>query len=182
VLVGPDNGLLLPAIEAAGGADCAWEISRSPARLEGTRRTFHGRDVFSPVAARLARGEDASRLGSEIEARSLVSLELPRARIADGRIEATVLAGDRYGNLVLNLVADQVEDSFLRPGARILVSTGGGAEVTVPYVAAFGEVDEGAALIYPDSSGSLALAVNRGDASAEFGIGPDDTIRLTPSG
>lgn len=181
LLVGPDNGLLWPACEAAGGAEAAWEISHSPARLEQAARTFHGRDVFSPVAACLARGVDPAALGTEVEIAGLERLELPAARISAGRIEATVLYRDRYGNLILNVAVELVEGSLLRPGADVTVTLAGGAESTVPFVAAFGDVGEGEALIYPDSSGSLSLAVNRGDASAVFAAGPDDEIRLTPA-
>jgi S-adenosylmethionine hydrolase len=178
LLVGPDNGLLWPAIEAAGGADSAWEISQSRARLEGARRTFHGRDVFSPVAACLARGDDPGGLGSPIEVTGLIPLELPEARISDGRIEATVLAADRYGNLFLNVSAEQAEATSLRPDSPVSVETASGHRQTVAFARAFGEVEEGAALIYPDSSGSLSLAVNRGDASAAFGLLPDDEVTL----
>ena len=180
-LVGPDNGLLWPACEAAGGAEAAWDVSQSPARLDSAHMTFHGRDVFSPVAARLARGDEPSGLGSEIEAGSLVRLDLPAARVSGERIEATVLLRDRYGNLALNVSAGQAAASFLRPGAGVRVETAAGREVTVPFAAAFGDVAEGEALLYPDSSGSLALAVNRGDASAVLGLGPDDEVILAPA-
>ena len=180
-LVGPDNGLLWPACEAAGGVEAAWDVSQSPARLDSAHRTFHGRDVFSPVAARLARGDEPSGLGSEVEVGSLVRLGLPVARVSGARIEATVLLRDRYGNLALNVSAAQAGASFLRPGVGVRVETAAGLEVTVPFAAAFGDVAEGEALIYPDSSGSLALAVNCGDAAGNFGLGPDDEVSLTPA-
>ncbi len=184
-LVGPDNGLLWLAAQAAGGADRAWDISQSPARLEGTRRTFHGRDIFSPVAARLALGEDPDALGAEFDVEGLVRLELPQARVEEDLIEATVLAADRYGNLALNLGSELIAKSFLRPGGKVRIQAGGpaGPELadTVTFADAFGEVDAGEALLYPDSSGALSLAVNRGDAAAAFSLGPDDQIQLRPA-
>lgn len=211
-LVGPDNGLLWLAAEAAGGVNRAFDISEGPARLEGGRRTFHGRDIFSPVAARLALGDDPAGLGDEIETRSVVRLELPVARIDSGSIEATVLFSDHYGNLILNAGPGLIERSFLRPGVRVRVervagkagsaagtdagaaeSTGlpetasdadpesSGRAIEVSFGAAFGEVAAGEALLYPDSSGSLSLAVNRGNAAGRFGFGPDDQLRLTPA-
>jgi S-adenosylmethionine hydrolase len=206
-LVGPDNGLLWLAAERAGGVESAVDISNSRARLEPTMRTFHGRDIFSPVAARLAGGEDISGLGEEIGPELLTTLALPVPGIGEGSVTATVLAADRYGNLLLNVGPDDLENSFLKHGMRVSLdqlaideaaavgdrdpgettpdetttgSAGRGLR-EVPFVAAFGEVEPGEALLYPDSSGALSLAVNRGDASAVFELGPDDRIRLRPA-
>ncbi len=183
--VGPDNGLLQLAAEAAGGVRRTWDISESPARLHPTRRTFHGRDIFSPVAARLALGEDPEGLGVEIEVDGLVGLELPPARVEQGMIEATVLASDRYGNLYLNVGAGMIDESFLLPGMEVRIGGAGAADSgpgrQAVFAGAFGDVAEGEALLYPDSSGRLSLAVNRGDASAVFGLGPDDRLSLRPA-
>ncbi len=183
--VGPDNGLLWPAAQSAGGVGRAWDISRSPARLEGGHRTFDGRDLFSPVAARLAAGEDPEGLGVEIGIDEPVRLELPVARVGDGLIEATVLASDRYGNLALNVGPDLIGRSFLVAGGKVRVEAGNPASPIpgspLSFVAAFGDVGQDEALLFADSSGSLSLAVNRGDAAAAFGLGPDDQLRLTPA-
>jgi S-adenosylmethionine hydrolase len=184
--VGPDNGLLWPAAEAAGGVSAAFEISNSPARLEPVSRTFHGRDIFSPVAARLAAGQSGDTLGERIDPGTLVRLDLAPAEVDADSVVATVLVKDRYGNLTLNVGPDQIERSFLEHGQAVTVEAdrGGGASgapSAVSFVSAFGEVGEGEALLYADSSGSLALAVNGGDASALFGLGPDDRIRLSPA-
>lgn len=180
-LVGPDNGLLWPAAEAAGGVDAAFDISESPVRLERTRRTFHGRDIFSPVAAHLALAADPAGLGTRIEPDSLVRLQLPVARVESGRIVATVLFSDRYGNLTLNIGSGLIDGSFLRPGARVRIEAGPGTASTVVFAAAFGDVPAGDALLYPDSSGSLSLAVNRGDAAGLFGLESDDEVVLSPA-
>jgi S-adenosylmethionine hydrolase len=199
--VGPDNGLLWLAAERAGGVAAAFEISNSPARLEPVSRTFHGRDIFSPVAARLAAGDPLTDLGDRIEPESLARLELPVAEVTEKLIIATVLAGDRYGNLTLNLGPEQIEESFLAEGMDVTLGVErqpepqadgpapdrapGPPAAPVPqqvrFAAAFGEVESGDALLFPDSSRSLALAVNRGDASALFGLRPDDRIRLSPA-
>ncbi len=184
-LVGPDNGLLWLAAEAAGGVDRAFDISESPARLEQTRRTFHGRDIFSPVAARLALGEDPAGLGVEIEAGDLKRLELPVARVEERLIEVTVLVRDRYGNLALNLGSDLIGRTFLRPGTKLRIeagtSDGVNDGVEVCFAEAFGDVAEGEPLLYVDSSDSLSLAINRGDAAAAFDLGPDDQLLLRPA-
>lgn len=177
--VGPDNGLLWLAAERAGGVDSAVEISNSPVRLESAARTFHGRDLFSPVAARLAAGDPPTAHGEEIDPGSLVRLELPVAEVTGEAVVATVLARDRYGNLALNVGPKQIESSFLAPDVNVLVEVDRKQE-TVAFASAFGEVGEGEPLLYADSSGSLALAVNCGDAAAVFGLKPDDRVRLSP--
>lgn len=196
--VGPDNGLLWLAAERAGGVTAAFEISNSPARLEPVMRTFHGRDIFSPVAARLAAGHAPATLGEEIDPESVVRIELPVAEVTEDTVVVTVLAGDRYGNLMLNLGPEQIAQSFLAHGMSVSIEVdrdderGSAARPAskppavpaprkVAFVSAFGEVEAGEVLLYPDSSGSLALAVNRGDASALLGLEPDDRIRLSPA-
>src|ERR671932_2824917 len=97
LLVGPDNGLLLPAAERFGGVAEAVEISHSPWRLEPVSATFHGRDLFAPVAARLAGGEALADAGTPLAPDELVGLELPRPRQEDGALVAHVTVVDGYG-------------------------------------------------------------------------------------
>src|SRR5215212_4069713 len=104
LLVGPDNGLLLPAAERFGGVAEAVEISSSPWRLEPVSATFHGRDVFAPVAARLAAGEPLAEAGTPLAPDELARVELTRARIVDGALLARVVATDAFGNLSLDAV------------------------------------------------------------------------------
>src|SRR3954465_11986687 len=98
LLVGPDNGLLIPAAERFGGAVEAVEISRSPWRLEPVSATFHGRDVFAPVAARLAAGEALADAGDPLDPSELVALQLPSARLEQDVLIVHALAADRFGN------------------------------------------------------------------------------------
>jgi S-adenosylmethionine hydrolase len=179
-LVGPDNGLLWLAAERLGGIDEVVEISDSPFRLEPTHRTFHGRDIFSPVAARLASGVPVSEAGDPIEPDSVIPLDLPRPRLDGELLVGHVIAADRYGNLVLNVTADLIERSFLTPGTRVAMEAAGPVVAEIPVGETFGDVDPGEPVLYPDSSGSLALAVNRGDAGAEFALAPGDEISLSP--
>src|SRR4051794_38909556 len=101
VLVGPDNGLLMPAAAAFGGAVEAVDISRSPHRLEPVAATFHGRDLFAPVAAALAAREPLGAAGDPIGVDELTGLALPTATVAAGRVEAHALAVDGFGNVQL---------------------------------------------------------------------------------
>ena len=175
--VGPDNGLLSPALERCGGADAAVEISNSPFRLEPVSATFHGRDLFAPVAARLASGASLEEAGTSIAPGELVQLELPVADMAHGRVSAHVLYIDRFGNAQLNVGAGEL--AALAPGARLLVDCG---EVTGEAVfgRAFADAAEGQLLVHEDSYGQLALAANRSSAASALGLerGSSVTLRL----
>ena len=173
-LVGPDNGLLWPAAERFGGPAEAVELSASPFRLEPVSATFHGRDLFAPVAARLAAGAPLADAGEPLDPGSLVRLELPVARVEGDRIVTEVVGVDRFGNVSLSAIADEL-DSDLRARGRAVVESGGEARET-PLARTFGDVDEGATLLYATSSGRLALGVNRGSAADALGLGVGDEV------
>ncbi len=179
-LVGPDNGLLQPAADRLGGIDEAVEISESPYRLEPTHRTFHGRDIFSPVAAHLASGVPVLEVGDPVEPGSVVPFDLPRPRLEGELLVGHVIAADRYGNIMLNVTGDLIESSFLDPGGRVAMESPGPVVTEIAVGGTFGEVGPGEPVLYPDSSGSLALAVNRGDAASTFALSPGDEISLSP--
>jgi len=155
-LVGPDNGLLIDAAERFGGVSRAFDVGETPWRLEPVSATFHGRDIFAPVAAHLALGEEPA---GEIEPASLVRLE-PLVASAGGAI---VLEVDSFGNLRLDA----------EPGDYVAV-----AGRPVAAARTFGDVAPGALLLYTASDGSLALAVNGGSAAALLGVRAGDELRL----
>src|SRR5829696_2079156 len=158
LLVGPDNGLLLPAAERFGGVTEAVEISASPWRLEPVSATFHGRDVFAPVAARLAAGEPLADAGARLDPAELVALALPRAAVGD-TVVATVAGVDGFGNVALHAGREDLAAAGLRLGRAVRI---GG--LAARYVRTFADVEPGAALIYEDAAGLIAVALNGGDA------------------
>jgi len=172
ILVGPDNGLLWPALERFGGPAGAVEVSASPFRLEPVSATFHGRDLFAPVAARLALGAALDEAGDPLDPASLKRLELPAARVDAGRVVAEVVAVDRFGNASLSATPEHLG---LRAGERTVVEAGGEGHET-PLATTFGDVEEGKTLLYLTSSGRLALAVNRGSAAEALGLGVGDEV------
>ena len=103
VHVGPDNGLLIPAAEKLGGIAEAHELTNPEYALESVSRTFHGRDLFSPAAAHLALGLALAELGPPIDPEALARLDVPQPEVGHTRINCTVLAVDRFGNVQLNL-------------------------------------------------------------------------------
>ncbi len=177
LLVGPDNGLLLPAAERFGGIAEVVEISASPWRLEPVSATFHGRDLFAPVAARLACGAPLASAGAPVEPGELVTPELTQPRHEPGALVAHVVASDTYGNAVLDAVHRDLVESGLRLGDPVAARTGS-RRVRGVVARTFSDVSPGTLLLYEDASGSLALAVNGGDAAALLGVRPGDEVRL----
>jgi len=176
LLVGPDNGLLMPAAERFGGVVEAVDVGRSALRLEPLSASFHGRDVFAPVAAFLARGGELAQAGEPLDPGALVALELPHARIAGGGALLThALQADRYGNVVLDADDAQLAASALRLGRPVTVN---GRRAL--YGRTFADVPAGGLLLYEDGYRSLALAVNRGSALAELGLAIDDEVLVAP--
>ncbi len=181
-LVGPDNGLLIPAAQRLGGPSRAFEISNSPARLTPTHRTFHGRDLFSPVAAELTREVDPLELGVEIDASGLVRIDLPVASLDGGHLTGHVLRADRYGNVALNIGPGLILESFLRDGLVVEIACAGKSLARVPFGSTFADVGPGEPILFTDSSGALSLAINRGDAVSRFALAPDQELQIRPAG
>ncbi len=179
VLVGPDNGLLAPALDRLGGASAAVDITLSPARLEPVSATFHGRDLFAPVAARLALGDELGSLGEEIEVAGLRGLDLPQPRIDAEGIVAHAIGIDGFGNIELNVPHERLAGSPLRLGDPLTVGVASGP-VGAVFARTFEEVGEGELLLYEDSSRMLSLAVNRGSAERLLALEPDDAVTLRP--
>jgi S-adenosylmethionine hydrolase len=180
VLVGPDNGLLSLAAEAAGGVAEAVDVSRSPHRLEPVSATFHGRDVFAPVAAAIAAGESVSEAGDPLDPDELEVLELPLPYFDGETLVAHVLLIDVYGNVTLDVHHENLPGTSLTLGRTIEVAAGE-RKARAIYTTTFADLPPGELLLYQDSSRTLALAVNRGDAATTLGVEPDDEVRLTPS-
>jgi S-adenosyl-L-methionine hydrolase (adenosine-forming) len=170
-LVGPDNGVLSIAWEALGGADSAVQISDERFLLHPVSRTFHGRDVFAPAGAHLAKGVSPAELGPSVDPGSLETLETPGATVLPGKIGARVARVDSFGNVQLNVRLDELEAAGL--GGRLTVA---GRRVTV--VGVFSDVAEGTLAAIVDSQGQLALVVNRGSAARVLGLAEGASVVL----
>ena len=170
ILVGPDNGLLADAIEAFGGVAEAVEVSRSPVRLEPVSATFHGRDVFAPVAAHLALGASLDAVGEPLDHRAVVRLERPTPRVEPGRaLTATVGYVDHFGNASLIASADEATAAGLTPGGPVAIEVSGSSQ-PARFASTFAEVGEGELVVYVNSSGALALGVNLASAAERLGL------------
>jgi S-adenosylmethionine hydrolase len=177
LLVGPDNGLLALAAEQFGGVAEAVEISASPWRLEPVSATFHGRDLFAPVAARLAGGAPLASAGAPLDPAELVTLEQTAPRQEAGALVAHVVGIDAFGNANLDAGHDDLVGSDLKLGDAV-AARAGSRRVRGVVARTFSDVAPGALLLYEDAGGALALAVNGGDAAALLGLRAGDEVRL----
>jgi S-adenosyl-L-methionine hydrolase (adenosine-forming) len=175
VTVGPDNGLL--SLAWIGGAARAVEISSPETLLEPVSPTFHGRDVFSPAAAHLARGASLADLGPEASLGSLVRLDMPEMDVGNEWLRAKVLGVDRFGNVQLSLRPEDLDDVGMGELAQLPVYLGE-QDVDIRRVVTFAELDPDEDGLIVDSSGWLALVRNGGNASQAWELGSGDDVLL----
>ena len=179
MLVGPDNGVLSLAWERCEGVEMTVDVTRSPHRLEPVSATFHGRDIFAPVAAHLAAGAELADAGDPLELDSLERVELPEPRVEDGEVVAHALVVDAFGNVSLNVDHERLAGTGITLGGRVEVEAGGERREAT-YAQTFADVSSGDLIVYQDAYRTLALAINRGDAAGTLGLGPDAEVRLRP--
>lgn len=185
VLVGPDNGLLAPAVALAGGAERAVELNDSQWHLPSPGATFAGRDIFAPAAAQLCNGVELTELGDPVDADLLLPGVVALAQADDDTVIAQVLWVDRYGNAQLNVGPDDLPEGF---GARIDVrcssptDPSGGVVRSATRATGFAELGAGAVGLVLDSTGLLAVAMDQRSAADELGLDVGDQVTLTASG
>ena len=182
--VGPDNGLLVPAAERAGGIVAAHVLENRALWRESVSHTFHGRDIFAPVAAHLAAGTPIVEVGPAAEVGSLARIEFADARARDGGLDSSVLFVDTFGNCRL---AGQPGDlavlrgGRLEPGDRFTVRAGSHS-TTVAWQPTFGMAAAGELLLYEDADlAGLGIAVNRGSAAERLDLAHDEPVRIEPA-
>jgi S-adenosylmethionine hydrolase len=183
-LVGPDNGLLMPAAARLGGITSAHLLENPRYSLSPVSSSFHGRDVFAPAAAHLADGVAIEELGRAVDPRRLMELEWPRPEISRGRLRSNAIYIDSFGNTKLSALLDDLASAIpnLRVGEPLVVRIGQGAgarEVTVTWAETFGSVPEGAPLLTVDSYGRISLSVHQGSAAEQIGVGLDDIVEVS---
>lgn len=182
-LVGPDNGLLVPAAERLGGITAAHLLENRALWRDAVSHTFHGRDLFAPVAAHLAAGTPIGDVGPPIDAGDLVPLSFPEAHTHAGRLDTSVLFVDSFGNCRL---AGQPADlsatrNRLEPGDRFSVHVGANRH-EVAWQHTFGAVLPGESVLYEDADYSgLAIGTNQGNAAERLGLANDSPVRIEPA-
>ena len=165
--VGPDNGLLAPAVAMVGGATRMVSIEEPAFRLPGGG-TFDGRDVFAPAAAVLAAGEASlTDLGPEIAGAAITPLLLPLVDHGEGLVDGEVFWVDHFGNAQTNVSPDDLELIGLRPGDTLVLRVGATLH-QVRWETAYGSGDD--PMIHTDSYGMIAIAVPGGRADDRLNL------------
>lgn len=176
ILVGPDNGLLSWAIAALGGKQ-AVQLTNGELWLHPVSATFHGRDIFMPVAAHLAAGLDLAAAGEQLSLDDLVALPAPTSRLHDGAAEGEVMSVDRFGNVQLSIPAADAGRLGIGIGTPVIVRCGR-RQFTVPYLDTFAAGAPGEIVAFTDSAGLISLAINAGDAAQQLGLPPGAHVRI----
>ena len=172
----PDNGLVT-LVEQRDGIEEVHVITNTDWMI-GTKlsSTFHGRDIFSPVGAHLARGEDWTKVGPEMPVKDLVRLDWKVAKLDEKGLNAMVIATDGpFGNLVTNIDADDFMKLGYQRGQEVPLTLAG-KEIKIKFVKTFADVPLNQPLLYIDSRGHLGLAVNQNSFAATYGIKPPATL------
>ena len=177
VFIGPDNGLLSWAVTAAGGAGRAFSLTNRNLWLSRVTPTFHGRDIFMPVAAHLATDAELAAAGEEIDVGDLVTLPAPERLVRDLVAAGEVLTVDRFGNVQLTITGADVAEIGVKPGGTVLVRCGH-RQLSLPYRDTFGAVATGDLVTYTDSAGLVSIAVNGGNAAQRLGLPPGARISI----
>ena len=179
VVIGPDNGLLAPAVAMAGGAERAVELTNSEYQLRAAGTTFAGRDVFGPAAAHICNGVALTELGPEVDPVLLLPGTVPLSRLEDDELIAEVLWVDRFGNAQLNVGPDDLPPTW---GPQLQVRVGmrtdpsGVTTRRAVRASSFAELASGAVGLVLDSYGMLAVAMDRRSAADELGLAAGDQV------
>ena len=177
LLVGPDNGLLLPAADRVGGVVRAFAITATALLREPVSRTFHGRDVFAPVAGHLAGGVAVDAVGPAIDAATLTRVAIPAPTLEPGRVGAVALAIDRFGNVALNVSGADLAAHGMPFGARVEVAIGDGRYLAL-RARTFADVRPSEMVVFDDSAGRAALAMNSGSIVDVADVTVGDAVRI----
>jgi S-adenosylmethionine hydrolase len=182
VLLGPDNGLLAPAVAMAGGARSVVSLENADYQLPAPGPTFAGRDVLAPAAGHLAAGVPLAELGSAVDPAGLVPglVSLPELR-DDGAIVGEVWWVDRFGNCQLNVDPEELGARGAGPGARIEVHVGGEVRVA-RWVHTYADAKPSELVVLVDSYGLMSLALDRESAASALGLRASSGVTLVPEG
>ncbi|MBT8213289.1 MAG: SAM-dependent chlorinase/fluorinase [Acidimicrobiia bacterium] len=182
LFVGPDNGLLAPAVAMVGGADLIVSIENPELRLPAEGNTFAGRDVFAPAAAVLAAGQASiEQLGPPLAADAITPMMIPLVEHRDGGAVGEVLWVDGYGNAQTNITPADLAMVGLVPGSAVVLRIGA-MEYPITWAGTYGDVLEGEGMVHVDSYGQIAVAVRGGSALDDYPLENGIAVTLKPVG
>lgn len=175
MFVAPDNGVTSLGWEALGGVEAAYEISNRELWLPLPTAVFRGRDVYAPVAARLAAGLAPADVGPRLDAGELVRVEPRTCSVDDDHVHAEVVSVDHFGNLSLNVTRVELEAAGILLGDRVEVRAQG-RTLTMPFAHTYGEVAPGGITVCEDSLRQVMIAVNCGRAADVMRLRRQDAV------
>lgn len=173
VLVGPDNGLLAPAVALTGGAGRAVDLTNTTYHLPAPGPTFAGRDVFAPVAAHLCNGVELTELGVLIDPDAILPGVVPLSRTEGDRLHAEVLWIDHFGNAQLNVDPDEI--AAMGDVVRVEVN---GQVRSAKRALTYGDLGRGQIGLIVDSYGLVSICVDRHSAAGELALAEGDAVTL----
>ncbi len=165
VYVAPDNGVLTLVIDQEGLCE-AYEIMNENFMLKPVSKTFHGRDVFAPIAAYITLGVPLSFFGRKLSANSIKRIKVLKPKYMSHEVIGSLIHFDKFGNAITNIEADMVE--WLDVGDQVKIIINDKLKLSLKYVESFGYVGEGEAALIKDSFGLLELVVNKGSAKDKY--------------
>lgn len=181
LLVGPDNGLLQPALNELGGAEACRELTNRALMLPETSATFHGRDIFAPVVAHLADGIAFEEVGPSVEVETLVHLPPAESLFHGDHVHAEILHVDAFGNVQLSVRTSELPAVGLVPGTIVEVRLSD-LWLTAAYTDTFASVSEGDWVLTEDSRGWLCISINRGNAALTLRVEAGEEVLIGPPG
>ena len=180
--VGPDNGVLTPAVAMMGGASRIVSIDNPEARIPSPGETFHGRDVFAPAAALLASGEASiEEMGPLLSPDDVQPLLLPLPERDGDLVSGEAWWVDGFGNVETNIGPDDLDAIGLTPGATVTVKIGATLH-SIPWVSAYSDVETGDLLLHVDSAGLIAIGMRDGRADEELNLSSGVAVTLAGRG
>jgi S-adenosylmethionine hydrolase len=180
VLIGPDNGLLVAAATKLGGVNAVHVLEAGAYRLPLVSTSFHGRDIFAPAAAHLARGVPIQALGRPLDPASLVASPIREPEIRDGELRSSIVYVDTFGNVKLAGQRADLEAAVgpLRSGDGLVLAIDGERQIRTTWQSTFGDVAVGETLVYEDSYGRICLAASQADAAAKHDLAEDLDVTI----
>jgi S-adenosylmethionine hydrolase len=181
ILIGPDNGLLVAAAaDRLGGIRAVHVLEAEAYRLPVVSASFHGRDIFAPAAAHLARGVGIAALGRALDPAGLVPSPIRAAEAVEGELRSSIVYMDTFGNVKLAGLRADLEAALgpLSPGDRLTLHVDDGRTIDTTWQATFGDVAVGSTLVYEDSYGRICLAASQANAAAIHSIVEDLEVAI----
>jgi S-adenosylmethionine hydrolase len=177
-LIGPDNGVLIPACQTLGGIKKVREITNPHYMLQPVSPTFHGRDIFVPAAAHLTNGVPLDEFGPNVDPTALAPGPYDEAIVNDGLVVATIIQINRYGSIHLNIRHEQWDSLGLTEGHSVVLRLPSGLEVHLPVCRTFGVVPKGQCLILKDDHGRVEIAKSLGSFVQQYPVGVGELVEI----